>query len=74
MLLAVEVDSGPMTAICLPGVKSAFTSAVLSFKEQPVTLVVWLATNSESALVLARVDLGDASYKTVKLTVAICCL
>lgn len=40
MLLAVEVDSGPLTAISLPGVKSAFTSGVLSVKEQHVTLVI----------------------------------
>lgn len=73
-LLAVEVDSGPLTAIRLPRVKSAFTSAVLDSKEQHVTLVVRLAMNSELAPVLARVYLEDASYKLVKLRVAFCCL
>lgn len=65
MLLAVEVDSGPLTAISLPGVKSAFTSGVLSVTEQHVTLVIWLATNSESAPVLASVHPEDASHKLV---------
>lgn len=74
MLLAVEADSGYLTAIHLPGVKSAFASAVLSSKEQHVTLTVLLATNSESAPVLNSVNLGDASYKLVKLKVAFCCL
>lgn len=74
MLLAVEVDSGALTAIHLPGVKSAFMSAVLSSKEQHDTLTTRLATNSESAPVLARVHLGDTSHKLVKLRLAFCCL
>jgi len=74
MLLAVEVASGPLTAMHLPGVKSAFTSATLSSKEQPVPPEVWLALNSESKPVLARVHLGHASSKLAKLRVTFCCL